>query len=112
MIKQEANFKASFKNSFDDIDAELFEVPKIVYVVNKSENGYEGDIHSELWRLGIENPIFISAEHGDGLPDLYKVIKDTIPETAYQEFENRKAKRVQRYNEYKQMMLDELDELK
>ena len=112
MQRQEHQFKASFNNKFDILNEEDIKVPRIVYVVNKSEDGYEGDIMADIWKLGIENPLFISAEHGDGLPDLYRIIKDSIPEDWYIEFKNRKAKRLERYNEYKQLMIDELSELK
>lgn len=80
MQRQEQQFKASFTNKFDIMNEEDIIIPKIVYVVNKSEDGYEGDIMAEIWKLGIENPLFISAEHGDGLPDLYRIIKESIPE--------------------------------
>ena len=58
-------------------------VPEILYLANKSENGFEGDLLSDFYQMfpNIENevdgdgnpiePIFISAEHGDGLPDLF-----------------------------------------
>jgi hypothetical protein len=58
-------------------------VPEILYLANKSENGYEGDLLSDFYSMfpNIANekdkdgnpvePIFISAEHGDGLPDLF-----------------------------------------
>jgi len=48
-------------------------VPKILYLANKSEDGYEGDILGDFYHkfpnsaLDQEmEPIFISAEHGDG----------------------------------------------
>lgn len=59
-------------------------VPPILYLANKAENGYEGDILSDFYRKFPQittavdpvsgepyDPIFISAEHGDGLPDLF-----------------------------------------
>ncbi len=96
-------------------------MPEIVYLANKSENGYEGDILSDFYRMfphiaepdqdgNVIEPIFISAEHGDGLPDLYQAIKSRIPQTHISYFQDKKKKRVERFNEYKQLLLDEFIE--
>jgi predicted GTPase len=61
-------------------------VPKILYIANKSEDGYEGDILGEFYLKfpgaaedETMEPIFISAEHGDGFADLYAAIEKHIP---------------------------------
>lgn len=59
------------------------ELPPIVFIANKCEDGFEGDIYSDFYQkfpLTAEMtdpltgepiaPMFISAEHGDGLTDL------------------------------------------
>jgi small GTP-binding protein len=59
-------------------------VPPIIYLANKAEDGFEGEILADFYRkfpqLTIARdpvtdlpyePIFISSEHGDGLPDLF-----------------------------------------
>ena len=59
-------------------------VPPIIYLANKAENGFEGEILAEFYRKFPQmttardpvtgqpyEPIFISSEHGDGLPDLF-----------------------------------------
>lgn len=59
-------------------------IPNLLYLANKSENGFEGDILSDFYKLfphaatdldPVDGqpiaPIFVSAEHGDGLPDFY-----------------------------------------
>ena len=50
----------------------------IVILINKSEgsNGLIG--LSESASLGFDNVIPISAEHGEGLPDLYDVLKNNL----------------------------------
>ena len=57
--------------------------PKIIYVANKAEDGYEGDIWSDFYHKFPNSteyePIFISAEHGDGFTDLYAEIQKHIP---------------------------------
>ena len=57
-------------------------------------------------------PLFISSEHGDGLPDLLRLIKTHIPAQKEQEYQDRKKKRLDRYFEYKNMLMDEIVELK
>ena len=52
-------------------------------------------------------PIFISAEHGDGLPDLYHAIHQRIPTTHVTYFQEKKQKRVERFHEYKEMLMEE-----
>ncbi len=82
--KREKEFQKQFKNIEDQILLNKdIKVPEILYLANKSENGYEGDLLSDFYTMfpNIENevdgdgnpvePIFISAEHGDGLPDLF-----------------------------------------
>ena len=96
-----------------------------MYIANKAEDGFEGDVLSDFFKmlpqittakdpvtgLPIE-PLFISAEHGDGLPDLLQLIKKYIPESKAQQYLDRREKRLNRYLEYKSMLLDEIVELK
>ena len=58
-------------------------VPEILYLANEAEDDFEGEIMSDFYMhfkdLAIEpladgsytEPIFVSGEHGDGLPDVY-----------------------------------------
>ena len=57
-------------------------------------------------------PLFVSSEHGDGLPDLMQVIKQHVPEWKEQEYSDRRQKRLDRYLEYKEMLIEEIVELK
>lgn len=68
-------------------------VPPIIYLANKSEDFFEGDILSDFYKLfphasdpidgkAIE-PLFISSEHGDGLTNLYQEIEKKIPSDYY-----------------------------
>ena len=50
----------------------------IVVLINKSEGSKGLTGLSEAASLGFDNVIPISAEHGDGLPDLYDVLKNNI----------------------------------
>ena len=82
------NFQKKFKNVDDLFLENELPIPKILYVANKAEDGYEGDILGEFYRQfpnaanphsGVNEPLFISAEHGDGFTDLYAAIKNEIP---------------------------------
>jgi hypothetical protein len=62
----------------------MSKVPPIIYLANKAENGFEGEILADFYRkfpqmtIAVDpttnmpyEPIFISSEHGDGLTDLF-----------------------------------------
>src|SRR5260370_42127809 len=52
----------------------------VVLVANKSE-GKQGDAGAmEAYALGLGEPIQISAEHGEGLSDLYDALRALMPE--------------------------------
>ena len=54
----------------------------VVLVANKSE-GKQGDAGAmEAYALGLGEPIRISAEHGEGLSDLYDALRSLMPEPA------------------------------
>src|ERR1700686_2555406 len=54
----------------------------VVLVANKSE-GKQGDAGAmEAYALGLGEPIQISAEHGEGLSDLYDALRALLPEPA------------------------------
>src|ERR1700694_2970585 len=54
----------------------------VVLVANKSE-GKQGDAGAmEAYALGLGEPIQISAEHGEGLSDLYDALRALMPEPA------------------------------
>jgi predicted GTPase len=60
------DFKSKFKQDIQFVD----NLPPIIYVANKSEDGFEGDILADFFKMfpdpNIDDPLFISAEHGDG----------------------------------------------
>src|SRR6478609_7956693 len=54
----------------------------VVLIANKSE-GKQGDAGAmEAYALGLGEPIQISAEHGEGLSDLYDALRALMPEPA------------------------------
>jgi GTP-binding protein len=54
----------------------------VVLVANKSE-GRHGEIGAmESYALGLGDPVQISAEHGEGLSDLYDALRGLMPEPA------------------------------
>jgi GTPase len=63
-----------------------------ILVANKSE-GRAGEAGAlEAYVLGLGEPIAISAEHGEGLADLYDALRATLPEaTALRDKEDRSA---------------------
>lgn len=52
----------------------------VVLVANKSE-GKQGDAGvNEAYALGLGQPVPVSAEHGEGMSDLYDALRDVMPE--------------------------------
>src|SRR5256885_2150693 len=51
----------------------------VIVVANKSE-GRAGAGATEAYELGLGEPIPVSAEHGEGLSDLYDAIRAALPE--------------------------------
>jgi GTP-binding protein len=51
----------------------------VIVVANKSE-GRAGAGAAEAYALGLGDPIPISAEHGEGLSDLYDAIREALPD--------------------------------
>jgi hypothetical protein len=100
-------------------------MPPVVYLANKAEDGFEGDIHADFYakfpqiKTALDpttgepvTPLFLSAEHGDGLPDLFRTIERFIPEGKADEHAERQERRVTRYLEFKQLLMDEIVEHK
>src|SRR5438552_5026017 len=60
----------------------------VVLVANKSE-GRQGDAGAmEAYKLGLGEPIQISAEHGEGLSDLYDALRALMPEPVEEQFDD------------------------
>ena len=61
---------------------------RVILGVNKAE-GSAGDAGAlEGWSLGLGEPIRLSAEHGEGIDDLYRILRPFEAEFAEREVEN------------------------
>ena len=63
---------------------------KVVLVVNKAESKGSQSAMSDAYRLGLGEPVAISAEHGDGMMDLYEALAELrvqSPESSEDEIE-------------------------
>jgi GTP-binding protein len=59
----------------------------VILVANKSEGrGHAANVY-EAYGLGLGEPVAISAEHGEGLADLYDALRAALPSTETQEAE-------------------------
>ena len=117
--KMASDFQKQFVNLDEIFINQEVKVPKILYLANKAEDGNEGDILGDFYMkfpYAAEDescePIFISAEHGDGFTDLYAAIQNEIPDNLSGEYVDRKKKRLQRYNDLKESMMDDIVDLK
>jgi GTP-binding protein len=60
----------------------------VVLVANKSEGKHGEAGAMEAWALGLGEPVQISAEHGEGLSDLYDSLRELMPEPVEEVEEN------------------------
>ncbi len=51
----------------------------VIYLANKADTGREDALSTELYRLGMEHLIPVSALHGRGFDDLERAITDALP---------------------------------
>lgn len=88
-------------------------VKRIILVGNKAESGYDySDVYNEVYQLGYGEPMLISAEHGDGMHELLKEIDKEVPTEQKKAFEDKKAKRVKRFEEIKAQLKRDLIKLR
>ena len=74
----------------DEVFAEILRKrsARVILGVNKAE-GKAGDAGAiEAWSLGLGEPLRLSAEHGEGMDDLYHILKPLEGEYAEREAEN------------------------
>jgi GTPase len=55
----------------------------VVVVANKAEGKGSGVRVLEAYELGLGEPVAISAEHGDGLADLFEALREALPEATH-----------------------------
>ena len=60
----------------------------VVLVANKSEGKHGEAGAMEAWALGLGQPVQVSAEHGEGLSDLYDSLRELMPEPTGEAEEN------------------------
>jgi GTP-binding protein len=53
---------------------------QVVLIANKSEGRAQAAAAYEAYALGLGEPVAISAEHGDGLADLYEAVRAALPD--------------------------------
>jgi len=72
-------------------------VEKVLLVANKCDDGQTFDSENDLYQLGLGEPIFIAAESGEGMHELWKVIDEAVPVESIEWFKKRGKKRFARY---------------
>ncbi|MCF8486359.1 MAG: ribosome biogenesis GTPase Der [Rhodobacteraceae bacterium] len=77
-------------NPTDQVFAEILrkKAARVILGVNKAEGRAGEDGALEAWSLGLGEPLRISAEHGEGMDDLYRLLKPLEGEFAERETEN------------------------
>ncbi|HSI42198.1 MAG TPA: ribosome biogenesis GTPase Der [Xanthobacteraceae bacterium] len=54
----------------------------VILLANKSEGRAAEPGTMEAWQLGLGEPVAVSAEHGEGMGDLFRALRDYIPDDA------------------------------
>jgi GTP-binding protein len=77
-------------NPSDEVFADILrkKAARVILGVNKAEGRAGEDGALEAWSLGLGEPLRISAEHGEGMDDLYRLLKPLEGEFAEREQEN------------------------
>lgn len=83
-------------------------VKKIILIANKSEYEHDGDIYRDVYKLGFGDPIFVSAEQGDGIQDLLNAIDKSIPEEKKLEYEKTLVHRREKFLKLKEKLKNEI----
>ncbi|CAG9324131.1 unnamed protein product [Blepharisma stoltei] len=83
----------------------------VILIGNKAESSWLGDVSNEVYKLGFGEPLLISAQHGEGIADLYEELKSRIPEGYADDFKERLKKRKEKHNKIKAERLAELEDL-
>lgn len=83
---------------------------KTLLVANKSEYENDGDIYFDIYKLGFGEPIFVSAEQGDGFQDLLQVIEEMIPDETKEEYQKKIKKRKEKFLKLKEKLKKEIRE--
>ena len=52
----------------------------LILIANKAEGRAGGDGAIEAYQLGLGDPVALSAEHGDGMAELYSALLEALPE--------------------------------
>lgn len=86
-------------------------VKKIMLIANKCEYEHESDIYQDVYKLGFGDPLFVSAEHGDGLQDLIGEIEKAIPEEKKKAYEMKKGQRREKFERLKDKLKREILEV-
>ena len=97
------------QKSFDTIEKQLI-VERMYLVVNKCDNGDTNKIENDVYNLGFEEPIFLSAECGDNMHAMWQIIEDQITPEDEEYFKQRGKKRVKKYKELKKQLKEEVKE--
>ena len=84
---------------------------QIILVGNKAESSFLGDISDEVTTLGLGEAIYISAEHNEGLVDLYDKLREHIPDSYIEEAKDRIQRRKDKHEVLKEQKWKELQEM-
>lgn len=57
----------------------------------------QDEVINDVYQLGLGEPLFISAENGEGLTDLLAKIRKSVPEGYENNYEDKRLKRMEKH---------------
>lgn len=75
-------------------------IKRLILLANKADSETvieESNIFNDVYKLGLGDPLFISTKEGDGLVELLRRIDEEIPQEFKDNFENKKIRRLERF---------------
>lgn len=77
-------------------------------VVSKCDKGDNWDIINELYALAMGDPLFVSAQQGDGLHEIFREINGMFSPTVLEAYKEKKKRRRMRYDELRKELANEV----
>ncbi|KAL4455326.1 hypothetical protein ABPG74_012478 [Tetrahymena malaccensis] len=110
--KSEENVKKMNENA-TDLDKDIF-IKKLILLANKADNETtieDSNIMNDVYKLGLGDPLFVSAHQGDGLIDLLRRIDEEVPQDFKDNFLLKKQRRLERFQKIRITQREEILEL-
>jgi GTPase len=81
---------------------------RVRLLANKCDTGDKWDLVNDLYSLGLGDPIFCSAQQGDGMQDIFREVNMMIPPSVLEQYKAKRKLRRERYEQLRDSMAEEI----